>query len=417
VGARSVASALKHLSSLRLLQVGLRAKEVCESKAACHFCVVGRQRPSWQASAESEEGGSGEEEREATNIMDLVTLRIKSPSAALEDLEVKAQVGETVRELKEQISLAFPTKPPPGEQKLVYLGKILKDSDRLDEVLRLDDSVSAYTLHLVCALPQQREGLRYRPAPAVLPPAEAAVVPPPATYTAPTTQETNQTMEEMMRSFSTQYTTAMSSLPPSPSEAELAALQELYSQYVGLYMQYLSGTAPGTQYEHLVPQQQQQEVQEGGQGEVQGVQAPGAGMVMNAGAGPGAVAADAGGDRNRDILDWVYVMTRVMLLFSVIYFHSSFWRLAFVAGLGFLVFLYQNRQQGRARRPQQVAPVVPPAPVEEVDEQEEREEGEEEGEGGEEQEEEQPKPSRVAVVVTFITSLISSIIPEQNQVI
>ena len=346
--------------------------------------------------------------------MDLVTLRIKSPSAALEDLEVKAQVGDTVRELKEQISLAFPTKPPPGEQKLVYLGKILKDSDRLDEVLRLDDSVSAYTLHLVCALPPQREGLRYRP---VHPPVEADVVPPAATYTVPTTQETNQTMEEMMRSFSTQYTTAMSSLPPSPSEAELAALQELYSQYVGLYMQYLSGSAPGTQYQHLVPQPpEQQEVQEGAQGEVQGVQAPGAGMVMNAGGG-GAVAADAGGDRNRDILDWVYVMTRVMLLFSVIYFHSSFWRLAFVAGLGFLVFLYQNRQQGRARRPQQVAPVVPPAPVEEVDEQEEREEGEEEGEGGEEQEEEQPKPSRVAVVVTFITSLISSIIPEQNQVI
>ena len=350
--------------------------------------------------------------------MELLTLRIKSPSAALEDLEVKARVGDTVRELKEQISLAFPTKPPPGEQKLVYLGKILKDSDRLDEVLRLDDSVSAYTLHLVCALPQQREGLRYRPAPAVLPPAEAAIVPPPATYTAPTTQETNQTMEEMMRSFSTQYTTAMSSLPPSPSEAELAALQELYSQYVGLYMQYLSGSAPGTQYQHLVPQPpEQQEVQEGAQGEVQGVQAPGAGMVMNAGGG-GAVAADAGGDRNRDILDWVYVMTRVMLLFSVIYFHSSFWRLAFVAGLGFLVFLYQNRQQGRARRHQQVAPVAAPAPVEEVNEQEEREEGEEEGEGGEEQEEEeQPKPSRVAVVVTFITSLISSIIPEQNQVI
>lgn len=355
--------------------------------------------------------------REARNSMDLVTLRIKSPSAALEDLEVKAQVGDTVQELKEQISLAFPTKPPPGEQKLVYLGKILKDSDRLDEVLRLDDSVSAYTLHLVCALPQQREGLRYRPAPAVHPPAEAAVVPPPATYTAPTTQETNQTMEEMMRSFSTQYTTAMSSLPPSPSEAELAALQELYSQYVGLYMQYLSGSASGTQYQHLVPQPpQQQEVQEGAQGEVQGVQAPGAGMVMNAGGG-GAVAADAGGDRNRDILDWVYVMTRVMLLFSVIYFHSSFWRLAFVAGLGFLVFLYQNRQQGRARRPQQVAPVAAPVPVEEVDEQEEREEGEEESEGAEEQEEEQPKPSRVAVVVTFITSLISSIIPEQNQVI
>merc|ERR1719264_2368816 len=147
---------------------------------------------------------------------------------------------------------------------------------------------------------------------------------------------------------------------------------------VGLYMQYLSGSAPGTQYQHLVPQPpEQHEVQEGAQGEVQGVQAPGAGMVMNAGGG-GAVAAEAGGDRNRDILDWVYVMTRVMLLFSVIYFHSSFWRLAFVAGLGFLVFLYQNRQQGRARRPQQVAPVPAPVPVEEVDEQEEKEEAKEE---------------------------------------
>merc|ERR1719283_560740 len=72
---------------------------------------------------------------------------------------------------------------------------------------------------------------------------------------------------------------------------------------------------------------------------------------MNAGGG-GAVAAEpaaGAGDRNRDILDWVYVMTRVLLLFSVIYFHSSFLRLAFVAGLGFLVYLYQNRRNGRAR--------------------------------------------------------------------
>merc|ERR1711962_1717984 len=154
-------------------------------------------------------------------------------------------------------------------------------------------------------------------------------------------------MEEMMRNFSTQYTTAMSSMPPPQAEVQ-----------------------------------------------------------------------EAGGERNRDILDWVYVMTRVMLLFSVIYFHSSFWRLAFVAGLGFLVFLYQNRQQGRARRHQhQAAPVV--APVQEVDEQDEREdeEAEEGEEGAEDQRQEQPKPSRVAVVVTFITSLISSIIPEQNQVI
>jgi len=64
VVAGSVASALKHLTSLRLLQVGLRARKVCESKA-CHFCVLGSGQPSWQASTEREieEEGSGEEER------------------------------------------------------------------------------------------------------------------------------------------------------------------------------------------------------------------------------------------------------------------------------------------------------------------------------------------------------------------
>merc|ERR1719184_773586 len=116
---------------------------------------------------------------------------------------------------------------------------------------------------------------------------------------------------------------------------------------------------------------------------------------MNAGGG-GAVAAEAGGgDRNRDVLDWVYVMTRVVLLFSVIYFHSSFLRLAFVTGLGFLVFLYQNRQNGRARRVQQAAAPVPPQPQPEEDVQEER--GDDDGhENNDEEEVEEPKPSRLA---------------------
>ena len=42
---------------------------------------------------------------------------------------------------------------------------------------------------------------------------------------------------------------------------------------------------------------------------------------MNAGAAAGQIQ-DEGGVGQRDILDWVYVITRVMLLTSVIYFHS-----------------------------------------------------------------------------------------------
>ena len=352
-----------------------------------------------------------------------VTLKIKSPSAAMADLELQADVEDTVLDLKKQISLSYPTKPCPNSQKLVYLGKILRDADRLEEFLRFEDDATAYTLHLVCAMPRRQEepapapdGLRQRPTPASL----ATPVPPPASYTAPSISQTS--MEDMMRTFSSQYQQVMTSLPAQPSQEELATMQELYSQYLGLYMQYLEG-AGAAQYQPLVappvvPRQEVQGVQEGAQVHGQGVQVqgPDAGVVMNAGGGGAVAQAEAGGERNRDILDWVYVMTRVMLLFSVIYFHSSFWRLAFVAGLGFLVFLYQNRQQGRARQLQAAPPAPAPAPVRQPSEEPEEGDQEEEEEG-EEVVVEEPKPSVLAVTVTFFTSLISSIIPEQNNVL
>lgn len=356
-----------------------------------------------------------------TTNMETVQLKIKSPSAAISDLVMEARVEDTVLDIKKKIAEAYPTKPSPQQQKLVYSGKMLNDVSRLEDVLRFEDECSVFTFHLVCAMPRRRsdaspDGLRYRPAPSSLPPLDQVAVPPPASYTAPTTTTTPTTnMEEMMRSFSTQYTAAMTTMPSSPSEAELAAMQELYSQYLGLYMQYLGQDQATAQYQHLLPQQpalQQVQAREevaGGQEAGAPVPGPNAGMVMNAGGG-GAVAAEAAGDRNRDILDWVYVMTRVMLLFSVIYFHSSFLRLAFVVGLGFLVYLYQGRV--RAQRVP-VPPTPAPEPQQEVHPEAEVEEDGEDGDVAVEQ----PKPSLLAMMVTFLTTLVSSIVPEHNQVV
>ena len=66
-------------------------------------------------------------------------------------------------------------------------------------------------------------------------------------------------------------------------------------------------------------------------------------VVMNANAGGlGAVEDDEeGGGGQRDILDWFYVASRILVLFSIIYFYSSLARFALVAGVGLVLYLYQ----------------------------------------------------------------------------
>jgi len=358
-----------------------------------------------------------------------VTIKIKSPSASHPDLEFVCDVTNTVVELKDRISREFPTQPSVSGQKLVYSGKILKDSDRLEDVLRFDEDVTKYSLHLVCAIPQKKTSTETEPTAATDNPFPDGLRQRHGGASAATNTGTD--MDQMMREFSDQYSDAMASMTANPSEAEMAAMQELYSQYMALYMQYMQSQQQSPVF---IPNQQQVPVQaanlppEGGPGAAAagapGPEAPG-GLVMNAGAGAGAQIQDEGGVGQRDILDWVYVITRVMLLTSVIYFHSSFLRLAFVAGLGFLVYLYQNQNRaGQLLRRQQQQQQPAEQPQQQPPQRDEAE-GTEAGENQDHAEEaaeavevmEEPAPSKLAVIVTFLTTLVSSIIPEQPQVI
>jgi hypothetical protein len=82
---------------------------------------------------------------------------------------------------------------------------------------------------------------------------------------------------------------------------------------------------------------------------VQAINGPGANpgnVVMNAGAGGmGAMEEEdedgIGVGGQRDLLDWFYVASRVLVLFSIVYFYSSLARFALVAGLGLAVYLYR----------------------------------------------------------------------------
>jgi hypothetical protein len=45
------------------------------------------------------------------------------------------------------------------------------------------------------------------------------------------------------------------------------------------------------------------------------------------------------GRGNRDWLDWFYTMSRVMVLFSIVYFYSSPTRFVIVSALGLMLYL------------------------------------------------------------------------------
>jgi len=386
--------------------------------------------------------------------MQTVQIKIKSPSVNIPDLEFKCEINERIIQIKTRISESYATKPTESAQKLVYSGKILKDSDHLCDILRFEDECPAFTFHLVCSIPRKQkaspassDGLRQRSSGSSSSNTTSGTsLPEPVAQI--NTNQNNPMLEEMMGSFSTQYSQAMASMSGTPNEAEVVAMQQMYNQYVSLYMQYVQSQSAPQQYQALwqqnLPNQNQFNFAEPNAAPafpVAGEGAPNAAMVVNAGAA-GQIQADAGGNRNRDILDWVYVMTRVLLLFSVIYFHSSFIRLAFVAGLGFLVYVYQNRRNGRARagaqnqQQEQQQPIRRNARAQ--NQQPNPEDLEQQGEEGEQTEEsanetetddnddanaveahvvEEPKPSKFAMVLTFFSTLVSSIIPEQPQVV
>lgn len=75
-------------------------------------------------------------------------------------------------------------------------------------------------------------------------------------------------------------------------------------------------------------------------------------QVQRLNAGPGGGPADDDEDpNNRDWLDWFYWMSRAVVLFSIIYFYSSFNRFLLVVVLAVMLYLYQTNWFNRRRLP------------------------------------------------------------------
>lgn len=160
-------------------------------------------------------------------------------------------------------------------------------------------------------------------------------------------------------------------------------------------------------------------------------------VVLNANAGGlGAIEDDddGGAGGQRDILDWFYVASRVLVLFSIVYFYSSLARFALVAGVGLVLYLYQIGFFGQPRGPHHHNnninnnnPVARPQEQDlirqQVDEVRQAAGGGGDDETGHQPQEEEViapevvSPNYISVAATFVTSFFSSLIPHEPQVV
>uniref|UniRef100_A0A8D2DRM5 Homocysteine inducible ER protein with ubiquitin like domain 1 n=1 Tax=Sciurus vulgaris TaxID=55149 RepID=A0A8D2DRM5_SCIVU len=76
-----------------------------------------------------------------------VTLLVKSPNQRHRDLELSGDRSWSVGRLKAHLSLVYPERPRPEDQRLIYSGKLLLDHQCLRDLLPKE---KRHVLHLVC---------------------------------------------------------------------------------------------------------------------------------------------------------------------------------------------------------------------------------------------------------------------------
>ncbi|KMQ96649.1 homocysteine-responsive endoplasmic reticulum-resident ubiquitin-like domain member 2 protein [Lasius niger] len=365
-----------------------------------------------------------------------VNLIIKAPNQQIKDQVVRCDLGWTIGRLKEYLSEVYPSKPESSHQKLIYSGQLLKDSAQLKDILRQRDGSEdqAYTVHLVCA-PQK-------------------------TCITKTTSDKNLTIEKNadtassvrnshIRSNSVQNQNHENAnvTAPQPQQMylpqqyfdprnsqQLAWMQQAYTHYFTQYMQLMA--AQGIQLQASIPYLQQMNINtndntpqhtyasnNNNNNNVVDEQAaqPAAQDAADINAGNNGAAEDAA--FNRDWLDFFYTLSRIVVLFGIVYFYSSPLRFLIVTFLGFAIYLVQpillgennngrvdnnnqvlqNEAMGPQAVPQQQNLQVPtPQPEARTNANEENEE---------------QRPGALAFTWTFFSSFFASLIPDQPNVI
>lgn len=268
-----------------------------------------------------------------------VKVKLLSPNVQFPDQQLTLDVGMTIAQLKDFIKTL--KSEDLSDIRLLYGGKILNDDDILGDHLKTSSYMEdgdVFTIHLSCSVPcEHSEAQRM---------ASAA----PESRTIPELEAVHQDYQQGYGYPSWQTMYSLYNQPEflyGTDDNQLAVIQELYTQYMAAYAEYIqlvhlpssqaaegaSAPAPATGHT-FTPAPAPAPAPEA---------APRHQMMNAGGGGAGGLMEDeprAGGDR--DLLDWVYLSSRVMLLASVVYFYGSVVRLVLVSCVAILLYFYQT---------------------------------------------------------------------------
>lgn len=373
-----------------------------------------------------------------------VKVMIKVPNQQIKDQIVNCDIGWTVGQLKEHLSEVYPSRPERASQKLIYSGQLLNDSVCLKDVLRQCDGQEdqTYIVHLVCASQKASANTMEQiiKNTNTIPTARSTIV-----HMRLNDQSNVQNQSQNMNNISMQHTptqlySVQQYFDPRNSQ-QVAWMQQAYTHYFTQYMQLMA--AQRIQLQTSIPYVQQMNINTN-----DSVQTSYTNNINNANnvgdeqQQPAAQEADinagnngAGEDGafNRDWLDFFYMLSRIIVLFSIVYFYSSPLRFLIVTFLGFAMYLYQggffrvqpiliaennnarvdrrdnNNQvlQNEAIGPQ----LVPQQPNDQVPtvQAEARTNADEDNE--------EERPGALAFTWTFFSTFFASLIPDQPNVI
>lgn len=378
----------------------------------------------------------------------VVRLIVKAPNQQIEDQIIKCELGWTIGRLKAHLAEVYPNKPKTTDQKLIYSGQLLGDTVYLKDVLHRygsgDQIDQSYTVHLVCAPTMPYFTDKSRGAGTNGQEQGATVTRPeaiPEPVQVDRLQSQNLENEEANNPGSTpaQLYSAQRYYNQLNSQ-QMAWMQQAYTHYLTQYMQLMA--AQGIQLQSSIPYIQplnanaNEPTSNNNRDEQQRIAAQGLGAgadpaeANNANNNPIAAddRADGGIGLNRDWLDSFYMLSRVIVLFSIVYFYSSPLRFLIVTFLGFAVYLYQggffrvqpillvDNNNGRVDNNNQILqneavgaqalPPQQPPPAPQTDTHVNPNE-----------ENEAQRPGALAFAWTFFSSFFASLIPDQPNVV